>query len=92
MDLKNLYMYAPTDFVGVMNSAVDLRGPDEKLIDRRKVKLEWVEPKKPIDKPMSLVPPPPAASVAGASNCGFNAAGHECRGGRIFVAARSRTT
>ena len=63
--LKNLYMYAPTDFVGVMNSAVDLRGPDEKLIDRRKVKLEWVEPKKPLEKPMSLVPPPPpAASVA----------------------------
>jgi hypothetical protein len=44
--LKNLFMYAPTDFVGVMHSAVDLRGPDKKLIDRREVKLEWVERKK----------------------------------------------
>jgi hypothetical protein len=44
--LKNLFMYAPTDFVGVMHGAVDLRGPDKKLIDRREVKLEWVERKK----------------------------------------------
>jgi hypothetical protein len=44
--LKNLFMYAPTDFVGVMHSAVDLRGPDKKLIDRREMKLEWVERKK----------------------------------------------
>ena len=44
--LKNLFMYAPTDFVGIMHSAVDLRGPDRKLIDRREVKLEWVERKK----------------------------------------------
>jgi hypothetical protein len=29
-----------------MHSAVDLRGPDKKLIDRREVKLEWVERKK----------------------------------------------
>ncbi len=59
--LKSLYMYAPTDFVGVMDSAVDLRGPDQRLIDQRKVKLEWVEPK----KPLSLVPPSkPAANPA----------------------------
>jgi hypothetical protein len=44
--LKNLFMYAPTDFVGIMHSAVDLRGPDKKLIDRREVKLEWLERKK----------------------------------------------
>jgi hypothetical protein len=56
--LKNLFMYAPTDFVGVMNSAVDLRGPDQKLIDRRKVKLEWVEPKQ---QPLPIAPPPVAA-------------------------------
>jgi hypothetical protein len=56
--LKNLFMYAPTDFVGVMNSAVYLRGPDEKLIDRRKVKLEWVEPKQ---QPFPAAPPPAAA-------------------------------
>jgi hypothetical protein len=56
--LKNLYMYAPTDFVGVMNSAVDLRGADQRLIDQRKVKLEWVEPKQ---KPLPIAPPPAAA-------------------------------
>jgi len=44
-DLKNLYLYAPTDFVGVMNSAVDLLTPDQQLIDSRGVRLEW-RPKK----------------------------------------------
>jgi hypothetical protein len=44
--LKNLFMYAPTDFVGVMHGAVDLRGPDKKVLDRREVKLEWLERKK----------------------------------------------
>ena len=62
--LKNLFMYAPTDFVGVMNSAVDLRGPDQRVIDRRKVRLEWVEPKKPV-APVSL--PKPAANPAPAA-------------------------
>ena len=59
--VKNLFMYAPTDFVGVMNSAVDLRGPDQRVIDRRKVRLEWVEPKKPV-APVSV--PKPAANPA----------------------------
>jgi hypothetical protein len=64
--LKNLFMYAPTDFVGVMNSAVDLRGADQRLIDRRKVKLEWIEPKKdvaPISVPKAVANPPVQTAV-----------------------------
>jgi hypothetical protein len=59
--LKNLFMYAPTDFVGVMHSAVDLRGPDKKLIDRREVKLEWIERKK---DPSRIGEPDTAANPA----------------------------
>jgi TPR repeat protein len=63
--LKNLFMYAPTDFVGVMHSAVDLRGADKKLIDRREVKLEWVERKKdPSRVNNSNAAANPAASLA----------------------------
>jgi hypothetical protein len=61
--LKNLFMYAPTDFVGVMHSAVDLRGPDKKLIDRREVKLEWMERKKDpsrVGEPDIVANPAPA--------------------------------
>ena len=61
--LKNLFMYAPTDFVGVMHSAVDLRGPDKKLIDRREVKLEWMERKKDpsrVGEPDTVANPAPA--------------------------------
>ena|SRR5581483_144210 len=70
--LKNLFMYAPTDFVGVMNSAVDLRGPDQRLIDRRKVRLEWIEPKKDmapvtVSKPAANPPPAPSPAPAAAT-------------------------
>jgi hypothetical protein len=64
--LKNLFMYAPTDFVGVMHSAVDLRGPDKKLIDRREVKLEWVERKKDpsrVGEPDTAANPSPAMAM-----------------------------
>jgi hypothetical protein len=65
--LKNLFMYAPTDFVGVMHSAVDLRGPDKKLIDRREVKLEWIERKKDparIGEPDIAANPAPPINMA----------------------------
>jgi len=53
-DLKSLYLYAPAGFVGVMNSGVDLFGPDRRLIDRRDVRFEWLAIKKS---------PPPAAAL-----------------------------
>lgn len=65
--LKNLFMYAPTDFVGVMHSAVDLRGPDKKVIDRREVKLEWIEKKKDpsrIGEPNTAANPAPPMDMS----------------------------
>jgi len=55
-DLKSLYLYAPAGFVGVMNSGVDLFGPDRRLIDRRDVRFEWLAVKK-------SQPPPAAAAL-----------------------------
>src|SRR5580704_18495952 len=49
--LKNVYLYAPTDFVGVMNSALDLLGPDKRLIDRREVRFEWLAKKESRPEP-----------------------------------------
>jgi hypothetical protein len=40
--LRGLYLYAPKDFVGVMNTAVDLIGPDKRLLDSRTMQLKWV--------------------------------------------------
>jgi hypothetical protein len=40
--LKGLYLYAPKDFVGVMNTAVNLIGPDKRLLDSRTMQLKWV--------------------------------------------------
>jgi hypothetical protein len=50
--LKNLYLYAPTDFIGVMNTNLDLLAADEKVVDRRGVRLEWLARK---NEPPQLV-------------------------------------
>jgi hypothetical protein len=61
--LKNVYLYAPTDFVGVMNSALDLLGPDKRLIDRREVRFEWLVKKETRPEPGSSIWPANAAPV-----------------------------
>ena len=61
--LKNVYLYAPTDFVGVMNSALDLLGPDKRLIDRREVRFEWLAKKESRPEPGSSIWPANPAPV-----------------------------
>jgi hypothetical protein len=45
-ELGSAMAYAPKDFVGVMEASVDLRMPNNTLIDSQFVRLEWV-PKQP---------------------------------------------
>jgi hypothetical protein len=52
--LGGLYLYAPKDFVGVMNTAVDLLGRDKRVLDSRTMQLKWIA------RPM---PAPTTASV-----------------------------
>jgi TPR repeat protein len=61
--LKNVYLHAPTDFVGVMNSALDLLGPDKRLIDRREVRFEWLAKKETRPEPISSIWPANPAPV-----------------------------
>jgi hypothetical protein len=46
-DLRGLYLYAPKDFVGVMDTAIDVLSPSQRLLDSRSVRLEWVARKEP---------------------------------------------
>jgi hypothetical protein len=46
-DLHGLYLYAPKGFVGVMNTAIDVLSPNQRLLDSRSVQLEWVVRKEP---------------------------------------------
>jgi hypothetical protein len=57
--LKGLYLDAPKDFVGVMNTAVDLIGADKRLLDSRAVQLKW------IPKQTNQAPAPAAARGPG---------------------------
>jgi len=52
-DLVNALAYAPKDFVGVMNAAIDLRMPNDRVVDSRVMRLEWL-PRRP-DSPVVAV-------------------------------------
>jgi hypothetical protein len=57
-EVSNAFAYAPKDFVGIMNAAVDLRSPRDRLMDSQIVRLEWV-PKKEVRR--SAATPNPAS-------------------------------
>jgi TPR repeat protein len=52
-EISSAMAYAPKDFVGVMDAAIDLRSPRDRLMDSQFVRLEWM-PK----KETRLTPPP----------------------------------
>jgi hypothetical protein len=41
-DFDGTYVYAPADFVGVMNATIALLSPAKKIIDSRPMRLEWM--------------------------------------------------
>src|SRR5262249_12929481 len=41
-DLNGVYVYAPQNFVGVMNTAIDLLSANQRLIESRAARLEWI--------------------------------------------------
>ena len=59
---QGLYLYAPKDFTGVMNTAVSLLAADKQLLDTQAVQLKWIarEAKKSLPDPA----PPPKPAVA----------------------------
>jgi hypothetical protein len=61
-ELTGLRVYAPKDFVGVMNAAVDLIGADKRRLDSRVAKLDWIP--KPTDPAKAPAAPAPAAFAA----------------------------
>jgi hypothetical protein len=42
-DVGNAFVYAPKDFVGIMDAAIDLRSPGDWLMDSQTVRLEWIQ-------------------------------------------------
>jgi hypothetical protein len=61
-DLGKAYAYAPRDFVGVMDAAVDLRSPRDRLMDSQIVRLEWVQ-KEWVQKKEARLPPAPERNL-----------------------------
>ena len=41
-DIGSAYLYAPPDFVGVMNATIALLSPSNEVIDSRPIRLEWI--------------------------------------------------
>jgi len=42
LNIVYVYVYAPKDFIGIMNTAVNLLSANERLIESRAVRLEWI--------------------------------------------------
>lgn len=57
--IRSLALFAPKNFVGVMNTTVDLIGADKRLLDTRGMQLKWIprEPK-PMARPAVAAPRP----------------------------------
>ena len=41
-DIGSAYVYAPPDFVGVMNATIALLSSSNEVIDSRPIRLEWI--------------------------------------------------
>jgi hypothetical protein len=69
-EIAKAFAYAPRDFVGVMDAAIDLRSPSDRLVDSQVVRLEWIQKKEgrwPLQseapKPEPSKPPPVVAQL-----------------------------
>jgi hypothetical protein len=67
-ELGGTFAYAPKDFVGVMDAAIDLRSANDRLMDSQVVRLEWIWKKPDMAAALapqrdSLVPALPAPSL-----------------------------
>jgi TPR repeat protein len=79
-DLGKAFAYAPKDFVGVMDAAIDLRSSD-RLVDSQVLRLEWVQRKEAI-----LVPAPePSKAVVAAQPLDQQAIANLIKRGEDFV-------
>jgi hypothetical protein len=56
-EVSNVMAYAPKDFVGVMDAAIDLRSPRDRLMDSQFVRLEWMPKKESRLTPTTATPP-----------------------------------
>lgn len=72
-DLGEVQVYPPRGFLGVMDIGIELRHADDRITDRRSLRLEWTPPK-PVDTvvvkpivvtkaPEPAAPPPRAAET-----------------------------
>ncbi len=41
-ELNGVYVYAPKDFVGTMNAAIELLSPNKRLMESRAMQLQWI--------------------------------------------------
>jgi hypothetical protein len=61
-DLSGVYVYAPTNFIGIMNTAINLLSANRRIIESRAARLEWIAesdsapPPKRIEQGMQYAP------------------------------------
>jgi hypothetical protein len=65
-DLDKAFAYAPKNFVGVMDAAIDLRSAGNRVMDSQVVRLEWIQKKEErLTRPLEPSKPPPVIQTLG---------------------------
>jgi hypothetical protein len=59
-DVDKTLARAPKDYVGIMDAAIDLRSPRDRLVDSQFVRLEWMPKKEMLREPVIETPKPVA--------------------------------
>lgn len=64
LDLDNLFVYAPKDYVGTMDAVVDLHTTNDRRVDRQRIQLEWIPVTVPGHADVQLSPDRPPVQAA----------------------------
>ncbi len=62
-ELGEAFAHPPKDFIGVMDTAVDLRSANDRLMDSQMVRLEWVQKKPDVRTALAPRREPPAPAL-----------------------------
>jgi hypothetical protein len=90
-DLDGVYVYAPKDFIGIMNTAVNLLSANQRLIESRAARLEWiakVDSSPPTKRIVSGALNPPRIQLMNAEEAALMERGRDLLKSGDFASAR----
>jgi hypothetical protein len=89
-DLGSAYVYAPPNFIGVMNATIALLSPSNEVLDSRPIRLEWIAKTDSPQPPNRREIDPQIASAPTKQEIGREPAKQEVNPGTASAAAKQQ--